>query len=82
MLVDLTVKSIMILIGYLGVARFIPISDRIWGLFVAIAIWFSVTLLQSQIAPWPFGIPYVMAGYIALGVFCKAVYKPDRPDKA
>ncbi|MBS1998330.1 MAG: hypothetical protein JSS86_18530 [Cyanobacteria bacterium SZAS LIN-2] len=81
MFLDLSVKTIMLLIGYFGVARFIPIPDRIWGLFVAIAIWFSVTLLQSHIAPWPFGIPYIMVGYIALGVFCKAIYKPDQPKK-
>jgi hypothetical protein len=81
MLADLTVKTMMILIGYFAVARFVPVSDRVWGLFVAIVIWSSVTLLQAHIAPWPFGIPYLMVGYIALGVFAKAIYKPDRDGK-
>ena len=78
MLTDLFLKSVMILLGYFGAAPFVPIPYRVWGLFVAIAIWFALTALQSLISPWPLGVPLFLLGYVALGVFAKAIYKPDR----
>lgn len=79
MATDIILKTIMLLIGYFGMSRLIAVEHRIWGIFVAICIVFILHLAQSAIAPWPLGIPIFLSAYIAFGVGCKALYKPDKP---
>lgn len=75
MLFDLAIKAAMLLFGYFFASRLVESKYHAWGIFAAIVIVFGLHLLQSVIAPWPFGIPLFLCAYIAMGVGCRSFNK-------
>lgn len=78
MLFDLGIKVLMLLFGYFYASRLIDVRYHAWGIFAAIMIVFFLHLLQSAIAPWPFGIPLFLCAYIAMGVGCRSFNNNNR----
>ena len=79
---QLVLQALMIVIGYFGVSRLVAIEHRKYGLGVCFVVNMLLIMLQSHINPWPFGMPILLSSYVALGVWCKAVYKPDLPSNS
>ena len=82
MTTQLVLQALMIAIGYFGISRLVAIDQRKYGIAVCFAVNMLLILLQSHISPWPFGVPILLSSYVALGVWCKAVYKPDLPSNS
>jgi len=82
MTTQLVLQALMIAIGYFGVARLVAIEHRKYGLGVCFVVNILLIMLQSHISPWPLGMPILLSSYVALGVWCKAVYEPDLPSNS
>jgi hypothetical protein len=82
MTTQLVLQALMLAIGYFGVSKLVAIEHRKYGIAVCFVVNILLIMLQSYISPWPFGVPIMLSSYVALGVWCKAVYKPDQPSNS
>jgi len=77
----LTIEFLAVIFGYQYVSQFVVPSKRLWGIAVFFGITLLLPMLSTYIGPWPFGIPLLLAAYVAGGVGIKALYRPDPIDE-